>query len=47
MNDGKVIETCDLWCQGTIPDSFSDKLPNNAEFIQIPPPIGHGQGFLG
>lgn len=47
MNSGEVIETCDLWCQGSIPTRFRDKMPDNATFVQIPKPVGHGQGFLG
>ena len=47
MNDGKIIETCNLWTQGAIPDYFRDKLPDNATFVEWPKPIGHGQGFLG
>ncbi len=45
-NDGREVSTNNLWHQGHIPDRFKDKLPNNAIFIEIPEPIGHGQGFL-
>lgn len=46
-HDGTVIETCDLWCQGSISEHFIDKLPDNAEFEKIDGPVGHGQGYLG
>jgi len=46
-NDGTIIETCDLWCQGPISKYFIDKLPDNAKFEKIDGPVGHGQGFLG
>ena len=32
FNDGRTITTNNLWCQGTIPEDFRDKLPDNAEF---------------
>lgn len=47
MNRGEIIETCDLWYQGAIPETFKDKMPDNATFVEYPAPIGHGQGFLG
>jgi len=47
MKDGKLVETCDLWYQGRIPARFQSQLPDNAEFVEWPAPIGHGQGFLG
>ena len=46
MNDGKIVETNDLWYQGVIPEYFKSKLPDNATFYELPKPIGHGQGFL-
>jgi hypothetical protein len=42
----KVIETNKLWSQGEIPKHFRDRLPDNAEFIETPKAIGHGQGYL-
>ena len=33
MNDGKIIETDNLWCGGDIPDSHRDRMPDNAKFI--------------
>ena len=33
MNDGKVIETDNLWCGGDIPDSHRDRMPDNAKFM--------------
>lgn len=47
MFNGKIIETNDLWHQGTIPELFKDKLKDNAEFMEYPTPVGHKQGFLG
>lgn len=32
--DGTEIITHNLWCQGDIPESWKDKFPNNATFIQ-------------
>ena len=34
FNDGKEIVTHNLWCQGDIPESHRDKLPDNAVFLQ-------------
>lgn len=34
MLDGTIVETNDLWHQGTIPEEFREFLPNNAEFIK-------------
>jgi len=28
--DGRKVKTCDLWCQGTIPEIFWNRLPVNA-----------------
>lgn len=47
VDSGKVIETNKLWSQGEIPTHFRDRLPDNAEFLKIPEPVGHGQGYLG
>lgn len=33
MNNGTIIDTCDLWYQGEIPSHFRDKLTDNAIFI--------------
>lgn len=33
FHDGRIVETTNLWHNGTIPESFRDKLPDNAEFI--------------
>lgn len=33
MNDGRVISTNNLWNQGTIPKSWRNDFPNNAEFL--------------
>ena len=33
FNDGREVETTNLWSQGTIPDEFKDELPDNARFI--------------
>jgi len=32
--DGWVVETTDLWCNGTIPFYFKNLLPDNAKFIK-------------
>lgn len=32
-NDGRRIETWNLWCQGDIPERFRDRIPNNARFL--------------
>lgn len=31
--NGTVVETNNLWHQGTIPPEWKDKLPDNAEFV--------------
>lgn len=31
--DGRVVETCDLWHQGKIPESYREVLSDNAKFI--------------
>lgn len=33
FNDGRMIETRNLWSQGAIPDSFRSLLPDNARFL--------------
>jgi len=30
FNDGRVVETCDLWCGGIVPERFRGRLPVNA-----------------
>lgn len=32
MNNGKIIETHDLWCRGDVPEHFKDRIKDNAEF---------------
>lgn len=32
--DGREVETTNLWCQGSIPDHFRDRLPDNANFVK-------------
>lgn len=32
FDDGREVDTTNLWAQGTIPDEFKDELPNNARF---------------
>jgi hypothetical protein len=34
FNDGRVVESTNLWCQGTIPGEFRKELPDNAAFLQ-------------
>jgi hypothetical protein len=31
FNDGRQVETCDLWCGGDVPEQFWDRLPVTAE----------------
>jgi hypothetical protein len=33
FNNGRIVETTNLWCQGIIPESFYDRLQDNAVFI--------------
>ncbi len=33
-DDGKIIETNNLWYQGEIPEELKEQLPNNAEFME-------------
>lgn len=35
FNDGAIVKTTNLWCQGNIPDEFKDLFPNNAKFVNI------------
>ena len=32
-SNGEVIETNNLWCNGTVPPEFKDQLPDNATFV--------------
>lgn len=32
---GEVIDTCDLWHQGTVPAEYRELLPDNAKFAKI------------
>jgi hypothetical protein len=32
FNDGRVVKTNNLWHQGTIPERFRNRLPDNAHF---------------
>lgn len=34
FNDGREVESTNLWCQGKIPERFAERLPNNAVFVQ-------------
>lgn len=34
FNDGRRVETTNLWAQGSIPLAFHERLPNNARFIE-------------
>jgi hypothetical protein len=34
FNDGRIITTHNLWHQGTIPERFRERLPDNAVFIK-------------
>ena len=33
--DGRIIETNDLWCQGSIPNRFKQILQDNAVFVSV------------
>jgi hypothetical protein len=33
FDDGRLICTHNLWCQGEIPENFQELLPNNAHFV--------------
>ena len=32
-NDGRVVKTTNLWCQGEVPPEWRDKFPDNAKFL--------------
>jgi len=34
FNDGREIETTNLWSQGVIPDRWRERLPDNAVFLE-------------
>lgn len=34
FNDGRVVTTTNLWCQGDIPREFREVLPDNATFLE-------------
>jgi hypothetical protein len=34
IDTGEIIETNDLWHQGTVPEEYRELMPNNAEFVQ-------------
>jgi hypothetical protein len=38
LDDGRTVETTDLWDQGEIPPQFRDALPDNAEVIPAEQP---------
>jgi hypothetical protein len=33
FHDGRVVETCNLWHQGTIPGEWRSELPDNARMV--------------
>ena len=33
FNNGEVVETTNLWCQGEIPAIWQEKFPDNAKFL--------------
>lgn len=33
FNDGRIVKTTNLWCQGDIPERFWDIMPDNAMFL--------------
>ena len=33
LDNGQIIETTNLWCQGEVPEEYKDTLKNNAEFV--------------
>jgi len=37
FDDGRMVITSNLWCQGDIPSKFKDMLPDNAVFIKDNP----------
>lgn len=34
FDDGRVVETTNLWHQGEVPETHRDQLPDNAEFLE-------------
>lgn len=36
LQDGRVLESNDVWFQGDIPERWRDRLPDNAEFYRAP-----------
>jgi len=34
FNDGRLVTSHNLWCQGDIPEHFKERLPDNAVFVQ-------------
>jgi hypothetical protein len=34
-NDGRRIETTNLWCQGEIPEHLREMFPDNARFVEV------------
>ncbi len=34
FDDGRIVTTKNLWHQGTIPEEFKERLPDNAIFLQ-------------
>lgn len=44
FNDGRIVHTDNLWCQGRIPDRFLERLPTNAEIIGLDTAFGR-EGF--
>lgn len=36
FHDGRVVQTTNLWCQGTISDHYRERLPDNAVFGEAP-----------
>lgn len=35
FNDGRLVTTHNLWCQGDIPYHFKERLPDNAIFVEV------------
>jgi len=35
FNDGRLVTTHNLWCQGDIPKRFRERLPDNATFVEV------------
>lgn len=34
FNDGRLVQSTNLWCQGEIPKAYRDRLPDNAAFLR-------------